>query len=66
VSVTRHTICAAISIGLPRISFTLIRSEMKLLARTEILVRINQGRTQRRPGVRSVPLYDPNRVIAAA
>ncbi len=53
---TRQTICAAISIGLPRWSLTLILSEMKLLARTDTFLRIIHGSTQRRPVVRSVSL----------
>ena len=56
VSITRHTICAAISIGLPRKSLTLMRSEMKLLARTETFFLPYHGSAQRSPVERSVPL----------
>ena len=58
VSVTRHTTTAAISIGLPRASLTLIRSLWKLRTRMETVSREStvNGFTHHSPESRSVPM----------
>ena len=53
---TRQTTLAAISIGLPRRSFTFNLSEVMLWMRVEILVRVSHGSRQRSPALRSLPL----------
>ena len=56
VSVTCQTITAAISIGLPAASLTLLVSVSWLRIRVDTLRRVVSGFTQRSPSVRTVPV----------
>jgi hypothetical protein len=60
VSSTCHTTTAAISIGFPSASLTLATAVSWLRIRVEIFRRIVIGLTQRRPCVRTVPVYLPS------
>jgi hypothetical protein len=51
VSVTRQTTFEAISIGLPRRSFTFSRTDVTLWTRTEIFVRVSQGSLPAKAGI---------------
>jgi hypothetical protein len=55
VSLTCHTTTAAISIGFPSESFTLVVAVSWFLIRVEIRTRLLNGFTHRSPGCRSVP-----------
>ena len=54
-SVTDQTTMVAISIGLPKLSFTLILADSKLRIRKDTVLRIKNGMVQRRPLRFSVP-----------
>src|ERR1700748_2151573 len=58
----RHTTTAAISIGLPLASLTLIRSLWKLRTRSETFLRLLNGLQNHRPASVTDPTYRPNRV----
>src|SRR5512137_35915 len=61
-STTFQTTTAAISIGLPRASLTLIVSLLKLKMRRVTFFLTTKGLVQKRPAVLAVPTYLPRKV----